>query len=204
VFGTSNDPDYFFDDGTSMATPLVAGCCAVLRETLVKNEVPNPSAALIKALLINGAQPITGQYHPSETGPSPNPASGWGRVNLAASVIIPGASAEAGFGEGGPLRQGENSEGTIRITGGGRTLKFTLVWADPPGAQLQNDLDLIMTAADGQERHGNMGTGAGFDRQNNVEQVVWEDVPPGDLKFTILAFHITRFPQPFAFAWQIS
>lgn len=203
-FGTSNDPAYFFDDGTSMATPLVAGCCAVLRETLVKNEVPNPSAALVKALLINGAQAIPGQYHPSETGPSPNPASGWGRVNLAASVVIPGASPDADFGEGGPLRQGEKFEGTIRIAGAGRRLKFTLVWSDPPGAQLQNDLDLIMTASDRQERHGNMGTASGFDRQNNVEQIVWENVPPGDLKFTIFAFHITRFAQPFAFAWQIS
>jgi serine protease AprX len=204
IFGTSNDPDYFFDDGTSMATPLVAGCCAVLRESLVKNEVPNPSAALIKALLINGARPIPGQYHPSETGPSPNPADGWGRVNLAASVIIPGASPDADFGDGGPLRQGEKLDGTIRIAGAGRTLKFTLVWSDPPGAQLQNDLDLILTASDQQERHGNMGTGLGFDRQNNVEQIVWQNVPPGDLKFTVLAFHITRFPQPFAFAWQIS
>ena len=109
IFGTSNDPDYFFDDGTSMATPLVAGCCAVLRESLVKNEVPNPSAALIKALLINGARPIPGQYHPSETGPSPNPAAGWGRVNLAASVIIPGASPDADFGDRRPPPAGRKA-----------------------------------------------------------------------------------------------
>jgi serine protease AprX len=219
TFGVSSDPAYFFDDGTSMATPLTAGCCAVLRETLVKNQMANPSAAIIKALLINGAQPIPGQYSPSETGPSPNPASGWGRVNLANSVIIPGPNADGGFGEGGPLKQGEKSGGTIKIpraaapravsdaagtTGLGPTLKFTLVWTDPPGAQLQNDLDLVITAADGQERHGNMGTGSGFDRQNNVEQIVWENVPPGDLKFEIVAFHITRFPQPYAFAWRIS
>lgn len=219
IFGVSSDPAYFFDDGTSMATPLVAGCCAVLRESLVKNHLANPSAALVKALLINGAQPIPGQYNPSETGPSPSPSSGWGRVNLANSVIIPGPNPNGGFGEGGPLKQGEKSSGTIRIpravgrrdvsddTGPaalGPTLKFTLVWTDPPGAQLQNDLDLIITAANGQERHGNMGTGSGFDRQNNVEQIVWENVPPGDLTFTIVAFHITRFPQPYAFAWRIS
>ena len=66
------------------------------------------------------------------------------------------------FGEGGPLRQGEKFEGTIRIAGAGRRLKFTLVWSDPPGAQLQNDLDLIMTASDRQERHGNMGTAFGI------------------------------------------
>ena len=209
IFGTSSDPAYFFDDGTSMATPLVAGCCAVLRETLVKNQTPAPSAALIKALLINGAQTVVGQYHPSEAGPSPNISSGWGRVSLAASVIIPELSPDGAFGEGGPLKQGEKSGGVIKApqispAGRGPTLKFTLVWTDPPGALLQNDLDLIITAADGQERHGNMGTGVGFDRLNNVEQIVWENLPPGDLKFTVVAFHITKFPQPYAFAWRIS
>jgi serine protease AprX len=211
AFGISGDPAYFFDDGTSMATPLVAGCCAVLRETLVKNQTPNPSAALIKALLINGAQTVAGQYHPSEAGPSPNISSGWGRVNLAASVIIPELTPNGAFGEGGALKQGERSEGVIKVPkpagapgGAGPTLKFTLVWTDPPGPQLQNDLDLIITAANGEERHGNMGTGTDFDRLNNVEQIIWENLPPGDLKFTVAAFHITKFPQPYAFAWQIT
>jgi serine protease AprX len=39
-FGASTDPDFFFDRGTSMAAPLVAGCAAVLRETLAKNGMP--------------------------------------------------------------------------------------------------------------------------------------------------------------------
>lgn len=233
TFGPSSDPAYFFDAGTSMATPLVAGCCAVLRETLVKNGMPKPSAALIKALLINGAVPLTGQYNPAEVGPSPNNVSGWGRVNLAGSVILPGPNPNAGLGEGGPLKQGQESTITIKIPTGhanlglaakkkkgakktkkgtaavglmgvSPTLKITLVWSDPPGPTLQNDLDLIVKAANGQERHGNMGTTSGFDRVNNVEQVVWENIPPGDAKITVRAFRITQFPQPFAFAWRIS
>ena len=57
---------YFFDSGTSMATPLVAGCAAVLRETLNKRQgIPKPSAALIKALLINGAYQPRRLYVPS-------------------------------------------------------------------------------------------------------------------------------------------
>jgi hypothetical protein len=229
TFGTSSDSNYFFDTGTSMATPLVAGCAAVLRETLVKNGMPKPPASLIKALLINGAVELTGQYSPSEAGPSLNNNSGFGRVNLLGSVILPGPNPDAGFGDGGPLKQGDEETITVRIpsdppgnrgaAGGsvartaaagvgtmglGVTFKITLVWSDPAGPNLQNDLDLIVKAADGSERHGNMGTASGFDRANNVEQVRWSNMPPGDAKITIRANRITRFPQPYAYAWRIS
>ena len=219
LFGTSSDPLFFFDTGTSMATPLTAGCAAVLRETLVRNGTPNPSAALIKALLINGAVELVGQYNPSEAGVSPNNNSGWGLVDLAGSVIIPGPNPNAGFGDGGPLKQGQSSSVDVNVpkgkqgqktvkgagpTGISPTLKVTLVWSDPPGAALQNDLDLIVRAQNGQERHGNEGTGKGFDRVNNVEQVVWTNIPPGDAKITVRAFRITQFPQPYAYAWRLS
>jgi subtilisin family serine protease len=220
TFGTSSDPDYFFDSGTSMATPLVAGCAAVVRETLVKNGTPTPPAALVKALLINGAVELVGQYSPSEAGASPNSNAGFGRVDLLGSVVLPGADPNGGFGTGGPLRQGDDDTIVVRIppappgpaglAGGagptalGAKFKITLVWSDPAAETLQNDLDLIVVAADGTERHGNMGTSPGFDRANNVEQVLWVNMPPGDAKIHIRAFHITRFPQPYAFAWRIS
>lgn len=67
----SDDPLYFFIGGTSMATPLVAGCAAVVREYLaVERQITSPSAALVKAMLINGAQDLAGQYVPSEAGES--------------------------------------------------------------------------------------------------------------------------------------
>jgi hypothetical protein len=232
VFGTSSDSKFFFDLGTSMATPLVAGCAAVLRECLAKNGTLSPSAALIKALLINGSPELVGQYSPSEAGPSPNNNSGFGRVDLAGSVIIPGPNPDGGFGDGGPLKQGD--ENTIDVfvpkpkdvphgagataapaggatagpaggaTGASPSLKVTLVWTDPAGAALQNDLDLIVRAPDGQERHGNMGTSKAFDRNNNVEQVVWDNIPTGHVKIIVRAFRITRFPQSYAYAWRIS
>lgn len=217
-FGSSTDPDYFFLAGTSMSTPLVAGCAAVLRETLVKQGVATPSAALIKALLINGAVELAGQYHPSEAGLSPNNNSGFGRANLAGSVIIRDPHPDADFSEGRRLNQGEEDTFIVEIpgepsrapsarvstTGPGATFKITLVWSDPAGAELQNDLDLIVIAADGSERHGNMGTSSDFDRVNNVEQVLWTNMPPGRATIVIRAFRITLFRQPYAYAWRIS
>ncbi len=213
-YGVSSDPAFFFDGGTSMATPLVAGCVAVVRETLVKNGTPTPSAALIKALLVNGAVNLPGQYSPTEAGTSPNMSSGWGRVNLAGSIIIPGPNPNGGCGDQPPLKQGQDGTVTITIpkkpasgahtTGTGYTLKVTLVWTDPPGAKLQNDLDLIVKASNGQVRNGNMGTSKKFDRVNNVEQVVWDNIPAGTVTITVHAFHITQFAQPWAYAWRIS
>lgn len=214
-YGASSDPLFFFESGTSMATPLVAGGVAVLRETLRRNGTPEPSAALIKALLINGAVELPGQYSPSEAGPSPNNDSGFGRVDLGGSVIIAGQNPNGDFGEGGPLAQGEEDGFEVKIPesspgegagsqgAGHATFKITLVWTDPPGEALQNDLDLILRTADGDERHGNMGTDRGFDRVNNVEQIVWTDIPPGEAKVVVRAERITRFPQPYAFAWRI-
>jgi serine protease AprX len=59
VWGNSPDPNLFmFDAGTSMATPLVAGCAAVVRESFRTGAGVQPSAALVKAMLVNGAAPF--------------------------------------------------------------------------------------------------------------------------------------------------
>lgn len=221
-YGRSSDPDWFFDGGTSMATPLVAGCCAVLRETQVKNGRPNPSAALIKALLINGAVNLTGQYSPLEVTAAPNNDFGFGRVNLKGSIILPGPHPDSGGGDLPPFNKGSppavihvpvpsgppnpgpagpNPTNTIV-----RRLKVTLVWTDPPelNGMLQNDLDLIVIAPDGSERHGNMGTSPGFDNLNNVEQVFWEGIPPGDFQIVIRPTAIRVGSQPAAYAWRLT
>lgn len=56
----SGDQHWSFASGTSFAAPLVAGCVAVIREMLCRvGEAHCPSVALIKALLINGATPLS-------------------------------------------------------------------------------------------------------------------------------------------------
>lgn len=71
------DPGWAIMSGTSMATPLVAGCIAVIREVFEKQGINNPPAALVKALLINGAVCLPG---------IPMTAQGFGRVNLQHSI----------------------------------------------------------------------------------------------------------------------
>ncbi|KAJ9603342.1 hypothetical protein H2200_012120 [Cladophialophora chaetospira] len=200
LFGVSEDPSWMYDAGTSMATPLVAGCAAVVRQALLLDRLSaKPSAALVKALLINGAVELKGQYHPSEAGPSPNYSSGWGRVNLTESISMAIASDSAGYHEGDPLQDGGAFEFQIPVTSSGAILKATLAWTDPPAPMLQNDLDLTVKAG-AVSRVGN----SSVNRKNNVEQVVWSNIPQGTATLRISARSLTKSPQGYAVAWKLS
>lgn len=228
-WGHSADSSWCYEGGTSMACPLVAGCCAVIRGALVDNGAADPSAALVKAVLINGAVPIKGQYNNGEFTDitltpaqqalqhpdGPNPHYGFGRVNLNNSLqnVVPGVDGVlAGFGD----KEGDESLGrdgrhpkeasfdiVVPQSELAQTLKVTLVYDDMPGERLQNDLNLIVKDSAGKEKHGNMGDTSGFDRVNNVEQVVWKEAKPGTYKVTIAAYRTTHDPQPYAYAWRL-
>ena len=210
-YGRSLDHKFKYLSGTSMACPIVAGCAAIVREFLLTNLPPStktmefyPSAALVKALLINGAielpaAPPSTSLRPAAT---PNSDSGWGRVNLAISTQP--CSKTFGYDEVYKFEDDQVLECTVDVQEAHRTLKVTLVWSDHPGHVLINDLDLCIIAADRSERHGNMGTSQNFDRCNNVEQVRWVDIPKGKATIRIIGHRVETENQPFAYAWRIS
>jgi serine protease AprX len=224
-FGLSGDTRFMYLAGTSMACPLVAGSCAVLREWLTENGyhdkengVVQPTGALLKALLINGAVSIDGEHLPPRTNSSPNNHSGFGRVDLAGSIIRPDEHELADFGVG-VIRDEDSSlkhladirppvvplpDGEISSF----TLKVTLAYSDLPGAKLQNNLNLVATMGD-LERHGNhgprnyeKGSHNDFDPTNNVEQILWENVT-GIITISIRRNRLTSSQQPFAYVWRL-
>jgi hypothetical protein len=156
--------------------------------------------------LINGAQPISGQYTPSEAGDIPSINQGFGRVDFQATVGPYGAGTNVSFQEEKTELDTNQEERTpVKVPAGARQLKVTLVWTDPAGETLQNDLDLIVQAQGGQERHGNVpDASSDFDRANNVEQVVWNNPPSGDAVIIIRAFRVTRLPQSYALVVRVS
>lgn len=209
-FGRSTDPAWAFNSGTSMATPLVAGCIAVLRETLEKDGVTSPSAALLKAMLVNGAV---------NTGKKVE-AQGFGRVDLANSVILKGITTNKGYLEGEIIDEDGQDEFVKTLTLGDLlmpdgpdseavTLKVTMVYSDLPGAKLQNNINLrVAVSDDGPSRFGNLGNRP--DNVNNVEQVVWSGIPadmPRDTKITLSVTAprtLRGDKQAFALVWSLS
>lgn len=100
--GSQIDDAYVMEGGTSMATPLTAGASALVREWLTRSQgIANPSSALMKGILMNGAADMgEGQYGGGATreipAQRPNNTSGWGRVDLVQS-LIPGGPRKVWF-----------------------------------------------------------------------------------------------------------
>ncbi len=68
--GSTQDDYYLLMGGTSMAAPLTSGALALARQYYVQQEGIQPSAALLKATLIDGASDMTpGQYGVGPTAP---------------------------------------------------------------------------------------------------------------------------------------
>ena len=184
-WGPTSDRLWMFLGGTSMAAPLVAGCAAALRQALMDNGIHNPSAALIKAFLINGAANLPGEQRSTQ---------GFGRVDLGSSwppalVTLISTSGFEYYENG--LKEGETWERHVSILEEGLICKATLVYTDRSGKLLQNNLNLTVTAANNLEKRGDEG----YEVENNVEQVTWEKIPPGEATIRVIANRIIRLDE---------
>jgi serine protease AprX len=163
---------YCWSGGTSMSTPLVAGAAALVREHLIEQRGADsrpPSAALIKAVLINGAAPMQGQF-PGEITAGPNNASGFGRVDVTAAVD---EHLKYDDDPGNSVASGEMRRYAVEVAEPAGPLKVTLVWTDAPSLEgvgsLVNQLYLQVQTPDGTVLDGDttrFGTAT-----NNVQQI---------------------------------
>jgi hypothetical protein len=131
---------YTWSSGTSHSTPIVAGGAALVRQFLL-NRGENPSAALIKAMLLNTTTYMTGER---ASGDLPHPRQGWGLLNLGRlfdntpKILI---NQTQTFSDSGQefIFTGEVKDST-------QPFRVTLVWTDAPGfsafAPWSNNLDL--------------------------------------------------------------
>ncbi len=193
---------YTGNSGTSMATPLAAGSAALVASYWNLTYGTSPSPALLKALLINGAQGI-----PTES--YPNSAQGWGRLRVANSVKAPGQflwtqEEDPSF----VIQTGFSASYPVTLDSQG-TLKVTLAWTDAAGAAndpvpaLVNDLDLRVRSPSGIWYWGNQFSGdvsvigGGADRRNNVEGLLLPTAEAGEWTVAVQGFDVPEGPQDF-------
>ncbi len=223
------DTAYVLQGGTSMAAALTAGGAALVREWLTRvQDIAAPSGALIKAVLINGAaQMAPGQYGTEQQQEiptsQPNPVSGWGRVDLAASLGLDDTRTIWLRDNLTGLATGATATYTLTVAQlptlqAAEPLRVTLAWTDYPaaavaGRALVNDLDLEIIAPTGQRYTGNQAAAissecvraGGWDACNNVEGIVIDPAPAGDYSLRVHAYNVPQNErQPFALvaAWS--
>jgi serine protease AprX len=191
---------YVFCGGTSMATPLVAGAAAVVRQFLIeKKRIESPSAAVLKAVLMHSAQDLfPGQYGLGAgqeiLTKRPNSDQGYGRTNVAAATDDSLEVYDDPVGVG----TGETKELRVSLHRGD-TLSVTLNYTDAPGAPnsaaaLVNDLDLIVLSPGGQRI-------ASVDRINNDETLLIPIPSPGNYVIQVFGHNVPMGKngrQPFA------
>jgi len=186
-----------------MAAPHVSGCCALIIEwwrNLTGGADPSP--AVLKALLINGAEDIAGGPNASGGGAIqsiPNNDVGWGRVSLE-NILQQFPASDRGpriILDQSHAFTSNGQEYNVRVApvDTTRPMRVTLVWTDAPAAAganpaLVNDLDLEVLETSSADLYlGNANFANGFsqpagqgnsaDSINNIECVYVQDALAG-------------------------
>jgi hypothetical protein len=198
---TSNNCGTKTGDGTSMATPTAAGGATLMRQYFTDGFYPtgaktaadavSPSAALLKAAMINGAvqYSLTTQATMMNS-LTPDNNQGFGRVCLDTACFFSTPSRDSrrlrvwDRPNAAGLTTGQQEEFSLQVASGtGKQLKVTLAWTDPESSttaavNLVNNLDLEVVAPDGATTYkgnvfsgGQSVTGGTADAKNNVEEV---------------------------------
>jgi hypothetical protein len=210
--GTDNG--YANMSGTSMSSPGAAGAAVLVRQYFSDGWYPTgsanpsdsiaPSAALIKAMLINSADPsISGHTIPDDY-------VGWGRIDLDSVIYFAGDNKKlAVIDQETGLSTGQYVEYTYNVVSSAVPFRVALVWTDYPastgaGIRLINDLHLTVTDPSANQYKGNTYsggqsvTGGSYDTLN-VEECVRRNSPAtGNWTIRIDGNNCPYGPQPFA------
>lgn len=187
---------YAYASGTSQACPVVSGAAILVRQYYIHQaHHPNPSAALLKATLINGATRIRSALLDDPEVGYPGFHQGFGRLDLRRTIPPPEGAAD-GFtlhfvdvnaDDPGALTSGGGVlkavwQKRIQVSAGS-SLSVTLCWTDVAVAGVQAAFDLGLRSPTGQTIWGNpdahRGSWEDRDTLNNAERIVVDEPASG-------------------------
>ncbi len=197
--------------GTSNAAAMTTGVITMLQQEYQNTQSTAPSAALIKALLINGAQDVGN--------PGPDFSTGYGNIDAYESI----QQLKNGQFIVDQITPAETKNYTITVPANAVQLKVSLVWTDPAAEvntniALVNDIDLRLVSPsnttwlpwilDSSPNLSSITANAtrGEDHLNNIEQVSLEDPVSGDYTIVLEGFDISTTSQEFAlvYSWEVA
>jgi len=201
--------------GTTTAVAGAAGAAALARQYLREGWYPKGkkivgnswdyiSAAMVKAILVNCADPNVSSYI------VPDNNIGWGRIDLDSTLYFAGDERKLLLIDDtiGVLT-GEYKDFHFNVPSGAANLKIAIVWTDYPGnpavlKQIVNDLDLYAQVGATYYRGNQYSNGQSIPNASsrdtlNVEECVRVNAPDfGDWLARIEGWNVPYGPQPYA------
>lgn len=207
-WGPHTSSDYAYMGGTSMSAPLVSGCAALVREYYVKDRgTAEPSAALIRATIVNGTRWLSGTPAIADHPNTPNYHQGFGCVDMSRTIpntARPGMKLEFFDNWRQPATHfsatGQRRRFDVTV-GAGQPLRICMAYTDPPGPGLNNNLNLLLQDPTGKKWMGNEQLPMSLnirDPTNNVEVIRIENPPAGVYLIQITATNLLHPPQDVA------
>jgi serine protease AprX len=205
-----HDPHYAFDGGTSMATPLVAGCAILVRQYYTDVRKHAPSAALLKATLINGTVWLAATDSTAPKPGRPNYHQGHGRLDMRLALPAPSDPAFAlEFVDDWEtpakslVRTGQRRRFQFTLPAAAPELRLCLAYTDVPGRALQNSVSLLLQHQQSATKWlPNPQLPDGFagrpDADNNVQSIRVENAAAGTYFIQVFAANLLKPPQDFA------
>ncbi len=214
--------------GTSFGSPTAAGFGALVREYLQRgfyplgfeveaNEIPDPSAALIRAIMTNSSVQIFGQGAGTDF---PNQNIGWGRLTADNALYFDGDDRLLWIhDEKDGLDTGQTDVHQV-VSGDGQELIVTLIWHDYPAElnadpHIVNQLRLEVETPSGDVWTQKLTPGGGladpnpfqdttdsdYDDRNTVHQIVLDAPENGTYEIRVTGIQVAMGDaQPYALA----
>ena len=184
--------EYVFMGGTSMAAPIATGCATLVREYYTKTRNSTPSAALLKATLVNGTKWLSGRDATYDK-KQPNYHQGHGMIYMPWTIPQNGNFVlefkDTWKTKSKYFQSSGNRHRYIISIDEGEFLRLCLVWTDPPGNGMQNSLRMTLenlnTTQSWVPNYDRPSKIHRFDRSNNVQSIKLENVPAGDYMIKI-------------------